>query len=95
MQYQVQAERVIRFLGVFVSHRPEGHEEEFDAFLHELLLQLISAASVKNKAVRFRTCQMLGSIMDQLHEEADLSEVSSHAIPATIAEFLQRNFSDW
>lgn len=90
MQYQVQAERVIRFLGVFASHRIEGHEEDYNSFLDELLLQLLAAASVQNKAVRFRTCQMLGSIMDQLHEDADLSEVLPAPIPAACADRSER-----
>ena len=71
-------------MGVFASQRTEGHEEDCDSFLDELLLQLLAAASVKNKAVRFRTCQILGSIMDQLHEDADLSQVNTQVVMRTV-----------
>ncbi|KAK9849796.1 hypothetical protein WJX84_000078 [Apatococcus fuscideae] len=88
-EYQAQAERIIRFMGVFASQRTEGHEEDCDSFLDELLLQLLAAASVKDKAVRFRTCQILGSIMDNLHADADLSQEVAEKMEEAMLERLQ------
>lgn len=68
------AERIVRFLVSFTSARPEGFEEASDDFTEAFLGFLLNLATARDKAVRFRTCQIVAGVLNALGPEAEISD---------------------
>jgi hypothetical protein len=63
-------ERLIQFITSFATTvTNEGGNEEFALFLISYLLEY---SNVKEKAVRFRSCQLTSGIINSLNEEAEI-----------------------
>ncbi|KAF3786860.1 Condensin complex subunit 3 [Nymphaea thermarum] len=64
-------ERLVRFVALFAvseAARPG------DAFLEDFLRFLLASSAASNKAVRFRSCQIVSEIMMQLPDDAEVSD---------------------
>jgi condensin complex subunit 3 len=57
---------VVRFLVGFTAARPEGREDEADDFAEAFLGFLLNLAGARDKAVRFRTCQIVAGVLNAL-----------------------------
>ena len=68
------AERVVRFLVAFTSARHPGTEEEADDFAEAFLGFLLNLATAKDKAVRFRVCQIVAGVLNALGPDAEVSD---------------------
>ena len=66
-------ERLVHFICSFAtfSNKAVGMDEEF---LSRLVMHLLQFTDAKDKAVRFRTCQVVSRVLSALSEEADLPE---------------------
>ena len=73
-QRDLCAERIVRFLVSFTSARPEGFEEASDDFTEAFLGFLLNLATARDKAVRFRTCQIVAGVLNALGPEAEISD---------------------
>lgn len=70
---EAAAERVIEFVVRFATQH--GGEADVDeAFVEALCLRLLALAGHHDKAVRFRVVQLAGRIMNQMAEEAEVSD---------------------
>jgi len=61
-------ERLIQFIAKFAV----SCSQESQNFTARFLKHLVSISDVKDKAIRFRCCQLLGNIMNALDEEAEI-----------------------
>ena len=73
-QRDLCAERVVRFLVGFTAARPEAREEEADDFAEAFLGFLLNLAGARDKAVRFRTCQIVAGVLNALGADAEISD---------------------
>ena len=73
-QRDLCAERVVRFLVGFTAARPEAREEEADDFAEAFLGFLLNLAGARDKAVRFRTCQIVAGVLNALGPDAEISD---------------------
>ncbi|XP_058079134.1 uncharacterized protein LOC131227365 [Magnolia sinica] len=67
------AERIVRFVSIFVTRRDEKHAADCDAFLEDFLKFLLVAAGATNKNARFRSCQIISEIIMRLPDDAEVS----------------------
>ena len=69
------AERTVEFVVRFCTAR-EGDEADprKDELIEYLCLRLLKLAAVKDKAVRFRVAQIVGSLMNAMPEDAEVSD---------------------
>ena len=67
-------ERLVRFVVTFATARPEGHEEEADAFVENLLNFLLRYATATDRAVRFRVAQVVGDVLNSLSDDASIDD---------------------
>lgn len=75
-QREAHVERVIRF-AAFAASQPPAAAEAVAAQLTEGLLEfLLGMAGAADKAVRFRSCQLMGAIFTALPPDMELTEVS-------------------
>lgn len=58
----------------FTASRPEGCEEESDDFTEAFLGFLLNLATACDKAVRFRTCQIVAGVLNALGPDAEISD---------------------
>ncbi|CAG9463449.1 unnamed protein product [Pedinophyceae sp. YPF-701] len=72
-------ERVVRFVAEFAAAAGEG-DEEASAFLGNLLERLVDYSDCSNKAVRYRSCQIIAETLQSLSEDADVSEDTVEAV---------------
>lgn len=82
-------ERVLSFVVSFVTHREEGKEEESDEFLENMLSFLVCIAKAKDKAVRYRVCQLIAGIFNGMEEDAEVSDDLAQEIMTSMLERLQ------
>lgn len=64
----------MRFLVAFTAARQPGMEEEADDFAEAFLGFLLNLATAKDKAVRFRVCQIVAGVLNSLGPEAEVSD---------------------
>ena len=64
----------MRFLVGFTAARPEAREEEADDFAEAFLGFLLNLAGARDKAVRFRTCQIVAGVLNALGADAEISD---------------------
>ena len=64
----------MRFLVGFTAARPEGREDEADDFAEAFLGFLLNLAGARDKAVRFRTCQIVAGVLNALGPDAEISD---------------------
>ncbi|KAL6959607.1 hypothetical protein U1Q18_039761 [Sarracenia purpurea var. burkii] len=67
------AERIVRFVAVFVSTRDANNDSGYDSFLEAFLRFLLVAATASNKTARFRACQIVSEIVMRLPDDAEVS----------------------
>ena len=65
---------MVRFLVGFTAARPEGREDEADDFAEAFLGFLLNLAGARDKAVRFRTCQIVAGVLNALGPDAEISD---------------------
>ncbi|CAL6423697.1 unnamed protein product [Bathycoccus prasinos] len=87
----LHTERVIRFIIAFTSHREPGHEEEADEFCESLIRFLLNVTAAKDRAVRFRACQMVAGILNALGPDAEISDDLYDQMEETMLERLRDN----
>ncbi|KAG9444465.1 hypothetical protein H6P81_015805 [Aristolochia fimbriata] len=68
------AERVMRFVAIFVTRRNEKNPSLSDAFLEEFMRFLLLAANAASKNARFRACQIISEIIMRLPDDAEVSD---------------------
>ena len=90
-QRDVHTERVIRFVIAFTAHREPGHEEEADAFCESLILFLLNVTTAKDRAIRFRACQLVAGILNALGPDAEISDDLYDQMEETMLERLRDN----
>ena len=73
-QRDLCAERVVRFLVHFTASRTPGTEEEADEFCENFLGFLLNLATAKDRAIRFRVCQLVAGVLNALGVEAEISD---------------------
>lgn len=66
------AERVLKFLAVFIGEAPERADGSAATFVQDLIADLIRLASAVDKTVRVRACSILASFMQRV--KLDLSD---------------------
>lgn len=64
----------MRFVVTFCTMREEGSEEDADAFNEALLGFLLNLHRAKDKAVRFRACQIVAGVLNGLGPDAEVSD---------------------
>ena len=64
----------MRFLVGFTAARPEAREEEADDFAEAFLGFLLNLAGARDKAIRFRTCQIVAGVLNALGPDAEISD---------------------
>ena len=82
---------MIRFIIAFTSHREPGHEEEADEFCESLIRFLLNVTAAKDRAVRFRACQMVAGILNALGQDAEISDDLYDQMEETMLERLRDN----
>ena len=82
---------MIRFIIAFTSHREPGHEEEADEFCESLIRFLLNVTAAKDRAVRFRACQMVAGILNALGPDAEISDDLYDQMEETMLERLRDN----
>ena len=87
----MHTERVIRFVIAFTAHREPGHEEEADAFCESLILFLLNVTTAKDRAIRFRACQLVAGILNALGPDAEISDDLYDQMEETMLERLRDN----
>ncbi|KAK9811687.1 hypothetical protein WJX72_008386 [[Myrmecia] bisecta] len=88
-QKEPAVERSVRFVAAFVSWRPEDRSEDCDDFVEQLLTWLLSVAAAKDKAVRYRACQLLFITIENMHVEAGISTELADQLQAAMLERLR------
>ena len=73
-QRDVCTERVVRFIVTFCAWREEGMEEDADEFNEAFLGFLLNLHGAKDKAVRFRACQIIAGVLNGLGADAEVSD---------------------
>jgi hypothetical protein len=68
-QKTTESERMVRLWGAIARAFPEEPSEEQEELLGEVLRTLGELASDESKAVRFRACQLLAQVINQLPED--------------------------
>jgi condensin complex subunit 3 len=64
-------ERVVQFIVKFVTHT-EGKASNGSDFPTFFLRYLLGVYDAKDKAVRFRVCQLIGGVLNTLNEDAEI-----------------------
>ncbi|KAK4535781.1 hypothetical protein CDCA_CDCA06G1806 [Cyanidium caldarium] len=64
----------------------ENHTAERDSFCSLLLGYVLSFSNAKDKAVRFRTCQLIALVLNALGEDAEISEALWSALSGALIE---------
>jgi condensin complex subunit 3 len=82
---------VIRFIIAFTAHREPGHEEEADEFCESLIRFLLNVTAAKDRAIRFRACQMVAGILNALGPDAEISDDLYDQMEETMLERLRDN----
>ncbi len=68
-------ERLVRFVASLATARDAGEAgADDDAFAEELLGALVPLTRAADKAVRFRACQLVASVLNGLSDEAELGD---------------------
>lgn len=88
-KHDAGVERVLGFVVAFVTHREEGREDESDEFLENMLSFLVCIAKAKDKAVRYRVCQLIAGIFNGMEEDAEVSDDLAEEIMSSMLERLQ------
>ena len=65
---------MVRFLVNFTAARHPGTEDEADDFTESFLGFLLNLATAKDKAVRFRVCQIVAGVLNSLGPDAEISD---------------------
>ena len=65
---------MVRFLVHFTASRTPGTEEEADEFCENFLGFLLNLATAKDRAIRFRVCQLVAGVLNALGVEAEISD---------------------
>lgn len=73
-QRDLCTERVVRFIVTFCVWREEGIEEDADEFNEAFLGFLLNLHVAKEKAIRFRVCQIIAGVLNGLGPEAEISD---------------------
>jgi len=73
-QRELCTERVIRFIVTFCAWREPGIEEDADEFNEAFLGFLLNLHTAKDKAIRFRACQIVAGVLNGLGAEAEVSD---------------------
>jgi condensin complex subunit 3 len=82
---------VIRFVISFTAHREPGHEEEADEFCESLISFLLNVTTAKDRAIRFRACQVVAGILNALGPDAEISDDLYDQMEETMLERLRDN----
>eukprot|EP01080_Neovahlkampfia_damariscottae_P012834 gene12834-7184_t len=69
-KHELYVERVIQFIVKFAA----TSEEKPENFCCSLILKLLPLTNCKEKAVRFRTCQIISGIISELPDEAEVED---------------------
>jgi condensin complex subunit 3 len=67
-------ERLVKFVGLMATHSVKKHAEQRDQFLDSLLRYLMVRSTTRDKAVRFRCCQLVATVLHALDPEAEIAE---------------------
>jgi len=67
-------ERLMTFISSFVTQADLLSEEERDEAAETLLKYLVRRANAKDKAVRYRVCQLIAMIVDKMADDAELDD---------------------
>ena len=65
---------MVRFLVHFTASRSPGTEDEADEFCENFLGFLLNLATAKDRAIRFRVCQLVAGVLNALGVEAEISD---------------------
>jgi len=68
------AERVINFMVLFATNPPKGREGECNVFTETLLEYLLELCPAADKGVRYRCCQLVAGIFNNLPVDAEVTE---------------------
>ena len=93
LQRDLCAERVVRFIVSFTATRAAGLEEESDDFAEAFLGFLLNLATAKDKAVRFRVCQVVAGVLNSLGADAEISDDLYERMEAVMLERLRDKVS--
>lgn len=74
LQGDTSVDRVIRFMVVFCTHHPSGREDACMQVVEALMGYLLGLCVAVDKAIRFRVCQLLAGIFNNLPESAEITE---------------------
>ena len=89
-QREPAVERLIKFVCALATEREPGVDgAEDDVFLEELLSALLPLAGAADKAVRFRVCQLVASLLDGLSADTELTDQLYEQLGATMTEHLR------
>ncbi len=71
---EAAVDRLVSFISAFATRSDLLNEQERDAFVEQLLTYLLSRANAKDKAVRFRVCQLVAMVVDKMADDAEISD---------------------
>eukprot|EP00951_Prasinocladus_malaysianus_P045395 scaffold603667_cov52-Prasinocladus_malaysianus.AAC.1 len=72
-QGDIAADRVVRFLIIFATQQPPGRQEECTALVEGIMTFLLGLVNALDKTIRFRVCQLLAGIFNDLPADAEVS----------------------
>lgn len=73
-------DRLLAFISSFVTQPDLLDEQARDAAVEQLLTYLVTRASAKDKAVRYRVCQLISMVVEKMGDEAEISDELFQAI---------------
>lgn len=73
-QREPAVERLVRFVASLATARDADNDGDDDAFHEALLRLLVPLTDAADKAVRFRSCQLVAAILNGLSAEAGLAD---------------------
>jgi condensin complex subunit 3 len=83
-------ERCVKYVVRLTTHAGEGDEAPLeDAFAMNLLEWLLNNSRAKDKAVRYRVCQLVQCIMNSLSDDAEISDVLWDTLQESMLERLR------
>ena len=86
LQGDASVDRVIRFVIAFCTQHPPGREEDCMSVVEQLMSELLGLCTAVDRAVRFRVCQLLAGIFNNLPETAEITEDLADALEAAMLE---------
>ena len=74
LQREPAVERLVRFVAALATARDGDEDGDEDAFAEALLGLLVPLTGASDKAVRFRSCQLVAAVLNGLTTEAGLTD---------------------